>query len=350
VTVDSAGAWTLHTTPQDGMPAVMLRTAPGDSLRFALSSHRLMEPDVLGAIGRFERFLSDLDAFAVGRAIGPATLIETTHFLVSGRQESARSIPGDPEQLAWLWQQYQRVRGPERTREVVDPERQRGLVTVLMKNANFVDTKQLIERIDAYAAAHLEPIGVRVSLAGDVAVSQALIAAVVSTQVRSLLLSLAGIFVVTWILNRSAKLSMVALVPCTLAVAANFAAMGWGGIPLGVATSMFAGMTLGVGVDYAIHLVERYRRESASAPTSGAALAAALESTGPAIVVDGLAVALSFGILTLSQVPANASLGGLAFVCIASCLTATLLILPPLLGIVAPVGSPPKIGVDLPGG
>ena len=31
------------------------------------------------------------------------------------------------------------------------------------------------------------------------------------------------------------------------------------GAAVGVATSMFAGMTLGIGVDYAIHLLERYR-------------------------------------------------------------------------------------------
>jgi predicted RND superfamily exporter protein len=40
-------------------------------------------------------------------------------------------------------------------------------------------------------------------------------------------------------------------VPSALGVAANFALMGWLDIPLGVATSMFAGMMLGIGEELA---------------------------------------------------------------------------------------------------
>ena len=62
-----------------------------------------------------------------------------------------------------------------------------------------------------------------------------------------------------------------------------------------------------------------------------AALVEAVTTTGPAVLVDALAVALGFGILTLSQVPANARLGGLVVLSIVGCLAATLLALPALL-------------------
>ena len=38
--------------------------------------------------------------------------------------------------------------------------------------------------------------------------------------------------------------------PASLAVLWLFGLMGWLGIPLGVATSMFCAITLGIGVDY----------------------------------------------------------------------------------------------------
>ncbi|MCH8150383.1 MAG: MMPL family transporter [Planctomycetes bacterium] len=59
-------------------------------------------------------------------------------------------------------------------------------------------------------------------------------------------------------------------------------AMGLFGVPLGVATSMFAGMTLGIGVDYAIHLLERYRRARESGLDTQASLTDAVAATGPA--------------------------------------------------------------------
>jgi len=98
------------------------------------------------------------------------------------------------------------------------------------------------------------------SFAGDVAVSQTLIRAIVRTQVISLLGSLLGILVITTIMGRSLAWGALCVLPCALAVLVNFAIMGWVGMPLGVATSMFSGMTLGIGVDFAIHLLERYRR------------------------------------------------------------------------------------------
>jgi predicted RND superfamily exporter protein len=107
-------------------------------------------------------------------------------------------------------------------------------------------------------------------------------------------------------------------------------------MPLGVATSMFAGMTLGIGVDFAIHLLERYRLARRRGLALEAALTDAVTATGPAIVIDALGVALGFGILTLSQVPANARLGGLVMLSIAGCLVATLVVLPALLRIWQP--------------
>ena len=85
---------------------------------------------------------------------------------------------------------------------------------------------------------------------------------------------------------------------------------------------MFAGMTLGIGVDFAIHLLERYRLARSRNMERHAAIADAVEMTGPAVTIDALAVALGFGILVLSQVPANARLGGLVVLSLCGCLAA----------------------------
>jgi hypothetical protein len=111
----------------------------------------------------------------------------------------------------------------------------------------------------------------------------------------------------------------------------NFAVMGWLNIPLGVATSMFAAMTLGIGVDFAVHVLEGYDLSRGRGVSSEAALVESMARTGPAVVINTLAVALGFGVLTLSQVPANARLGGLTILGMVTCLLATLLLLPVLL-------------------
>lgn len=219
---------------------------------------------------------------------------------------------------------------------MVDPEFGQSLVTVYLKNANFVDVRALMDAIRAYEDEHLKANGITLGFAGDVAVSQTLIDAIVETQVLSLLGSLLGILAVTAMLGRSLRWGLLCVLPCGLTVLADFAVMGWIGMPLGVATSMFAGMTLGIGVDFAIHLLERYRLAQKSGLAPQAAITDALTVAAHAIVVDGMAVGLGFGILTLSQVPANARLGALLALSVLCCMATTLLLLPPLLRLTRP--------------
>ena len=100
---------------------------------------------------------------------------------------------------------------------------------------------------------------------------------------------------------------------------------------MGVATSMFAAMTVGIADDFAIHLLEHYRLTRAEGLNATLAIGRALRTTGRAIVVDALSITLGFSVLILSQVPANARLGIVLIISLATCLLTTLLLLPAIL-------------------
>lgn len=205
------------------------------------------------------------------------------------------------------------------------------LTTVFLKNANFVDTARLLDDLRVYEREHLTPKGIKIGFAGDVAVNQSLIKGIVTTQMQSLIWSLVGIYLVTALFGRSLRWGIYCVLPSTLAVVINFAVMGWLGIPLGVATSMFAGMTLGIGVDFAIHVLEGCAHAPAGGRSRAAALSRAMAMTGPPVLINTLTVSCGFGVLMLSQVPANARLGLLVVLGLVNCLIASLLILPVLL-------------------
>jgi hypothetical protein len=328
----------VHTSRKHGSPKLVLRLRSGERALFEIKPERLKRPEIVRHIAKLEEFLETHRDKAVGGVIGTASYLSTTEFMARGRREGTRHVPDRYDRIEWIWGQYGRVRGEERLRQVVSPDYNRAITSVFLKNANFVDTARLMESIRDYEREHLAPHGLSVEFAGDVAVSQTLISAIVATQVRSLIGSLVGIFVVTALLGRSVGWGLLCVLPCALAVLMNFAVMGWLGMPLGVATSMFAGMTLGIGVDFAIHLLERYRLARSRGLDLQAAVVDAVSATGPAIFIDATAVALGFGVMMLSQVPANARLGALVVLSIVNCLAVTLLLLPALLRI-----RPPRI-------
>ncbi len=291
--------------PPERIPEGLLRKGP------------LLDPAALHAIGRFEAYVRGLPG--VGGVLGTHSHLTAVSYLWLARRAEARSIPETPERVETLLDRFDMGRGRQRRREVIEDGLRRTLVTVFLKDANYQDTARLMDAIRDYGRRVLEPAGTRLDFAGDVAVSQAMIPAIVRTQVLSLLLALVGPFVLASVVWRSPRAGLLAVVPCSVAILWIFGGMGWAGVPLGVATSMFCAITLGVAVDYSIHLVEEHARLRAAGDPDP--VAHAVEGAGPAILADTLTVALGFAPLAFSQVPANAHLGQLlSAALVASCL------------------------------
>lgn len=265
----------------------------------------LVEPPALRAIGGMEDFLRHQPR--VGGVLGPYSQMATVSFLRFARDPKRMSIPDRADRVADLVHSFDEVRGETRRREVIDDARRRGVITLFLKDPDYRQVAKLMADARGYAREHLEPLGIRIGFAGDIAVSQAMIPAIVRTQVYSLPLAQLGAWLIVTLLYRSWKVGLVIALPSTAAVAWMLGAMGWTGIPLGVATAMFCSITLGVGIDYGIHFYEvflRLKEEGLANP----ALEAVSEA-GPAIAADTVAIALGFGVLAISQVPSNARLG-----------------------------------------
>ena len=309
-----------------GSPKFWLRPAADASIDFELWTEPFLMPMHLQRIDALETFLADQPG--VGGVLGPVRYLRTTGFMMHPENPEARRLPENPEEARRRWHNYGVVRGEERLRQTLTREADQGLIAAYLQQSDFRATGRLMRALRAYEETHLRPQGIRLHFAGDVAVSQALIESVVRTQVGSLVLSLVGIFLAAAVLGRSWRWGWLCVLPAALAVWLNFAVMGWLGIPLGVATAMFAGMTLGVGVDSAIHVLARRRLALRSGMEPAQALHDAMHATGPAVSLNAIAVGLGFGVLVLSQVPGNARLGFLLLLSTLICWLATLLLLP----------------------
>jgi predicted RND superfamily exporter protein len=295
-------------TPADQVPVIPAASGP------------LLAGSAVEALGRFEAGLrARPNAADIGGVFGLHSHLLATAYLWGGRREFARTIMDNP---SWIYLHVRRignVRGDARRTELVDDGFRRTVVTVLLKGANFRKTAAVIDEIRRLERRELAPVHARVELAGDLAVSQAMIPAIVRTQTGSLLGALAANVLILSLLCRSFRLGLACAAPTTVAVAWTFGLMGWIGLPLGVATSVFCAVTLGIGDDYCIHFLQRYRSAVAAGAERPARVAAA--EAGPAVVTDALAIILGFGLLVASQVPTNRWLGllvvfGLASACL----------------------------------
>lgn len=304
---------------------VLMVTVAADSDGGLLTKERLER------VGALEQHIAGL--VGVGGVLGPYSQLTTMFYLFKGRNEVARQIPNSSEAIRELIRYMERVRGQRRTHEIITRAGDRGLVTVFLKRANFIDTERIMAAIDEFEERELPGSGIKLGFAGDVSVSQATIPAIVSSQLNSLLLTLAGIWLVATTMTRSPSQGLCCMLPAAIASLLVLAFMGAVGMPLGVATSMFCAITLGVGVDYSIHFTSRCQRLVAAGHQIEQAIAATMASSGLTISIDALAVGAGFALLAASSVPANRHLGCLIALSVGLCYVITMLGLPALLAV-----------------
>lgn len=165
--------------------------------------------------------------------------------------------------------------------------------------------------------------------------------ALVATQLESLGLALLVVFLAVWAGLRSWRLTLVAVPPNLVPVAATFGAMAWLGIPMDAATVMVASVSLGIAVDNTIHILLAYRRQRAAGLAAAEAAAAALERVAPAISDATLAACTGFGALGVSAFLPIRYFGLLAAVMMVVALGCHLLVTPALLALQARRGGVP---------
>ena len=155
---------------------------------------------------------------------------------------------------------------------------------------------------------------------------------------RSLLISLPISVILCLVLAalfmRSLRYAVVSIVPILLVVAWLYAFMYFAGFGVNVATATIGAISIGIGIDFAIHFTMRYRQEMELHPTRVDALSAAGTGTGGALAGSAASSIVGFAILALAPMPMFASYGLLTAVMIAMALTASLLVLPSLLMLV----------------
>jgi predicted RND superfamily exporter protein len=142
----------------------------------------------------------------------------------------------------------------------------------------------------------------------------------------------------------SATLGLVTAVPVTLALGWLVGTMWLLDLSFNALTALITSISVGLGVDYAIHLTDRYVDELGARGDVRAALGTAVRGTGGALLGSAVTTAGGFGVLVFAIVPPIAAFGALSALSIGYAFLATVLVLPSLLVLwtryAAPAGLP----------
>jgi predicted RND superfamily exporter protein len=156
-----------------------------------------------------------------------------------------------------------------------------------------------VRDVTAYLDEHFARFGTA-EMVGSTRIQSGMFTSIAHSQITSLLTSIVAAGLIVVVLMSSVIAGLLSLIPLLFTIVVSFGVMAYAGMPLDIATLMISSITIGIGIDYGIHFIERTREEQAGGAEIEAALERAARTAGRGIAYNALSIAGGFSILLLS--------------------------------------------------
>ena len=258
----------------------------------------LKDPKVLQGI-------SDLQAFFesqpnVGKTQSIADLIKRMNQAMHGDDPNYYTIPESRELIAQYLFLYTLSGDPQDFDSFVDHDYRRAAVWTYFKDDSTTYADSVAKKAQAVVAKSFPP-GVTVSMGGTLPDAVALNEVIVNDKFRNMAQMALVVFVLGTIVFRSLAGGLFVVTPLVAVALANFGVMGWMNTPLDISAMISAALAIGIGADYEIYLLYRFREELARSGDILAATRDSLLTSGKAVLFVAISIIGGYAVLQFSD-------------------------------------------------
>ncbi|MBL6692086.1 MAG: RND family transporter [Pseudomonadales bacterium] len=301
----------------------------------------IFKPQNLARIEALQSYIETLPH--VGGSTSVVDYLKQMNRSLNEGRRDAYVVPDDKDLIAQYFLLYSASADPTDFQEEVDYDYRLANVRVSMNSGKYSDEKVVVESAQDYIDSHFNAPGITAHLSGRVNVDYHWIKRLGETNWGSVGVALFMVWLMASLAFRSVVAGTVTVLPVTLTVLVVYAVMAASGIWLSISTSMFAAIAIGLGVDFAVHTIERLevllRDEHRSLDESMAML---FPSTGRALFFNFLALALGFGVLATSKIVILQEFGSIVALAVTVSFFSSLILLP----VIAKVFRPRFLGFE----
>jgi len=278
----------------------------------------LKNPALLEKIHQFQHGL--VENPEIGGTLSVADYLARLHFVLHDNDPDFDRVPGtgndlgaNPEPDAgyrYIGQyllMYEIADGTDLSR-TVDSSYRHGNVEINIKSTSSQVYKKVIDEIDDLSEGIFGK-DYKINKTGAGIINQKVVKYLVIGQIYSLIVSFAVVFLMLAILFKSIIHAIIGVCPLVITIVYNFAFMVVTKIPLNMGTALIASVCIGIGVDYSIHFISRYRIESKRREKLSEIITATMNTSGRAIFLNAAAISCGFAVLLFSKFMVLAHLG-----------------------------------------
>ncbi|MFO7853093.1 MAG: efflux RND transporter permease subunit [Bacteroidota bacterium] len=290
----------------------------------------IKDPDLLKAMDNWTGELKTMDG--VGDSYSIATVLkEMTKALYDKNEEGYDRIPDSRQAVAQILEIYNMSGDPEDFDRLVDFNYSKAHLMVRFEDPETRLVRKALDKV--YSLAERDNIDITVG--GYAYIMLQFSDKIVTGQVNSLIFAILIVLVLLSIIFRSLKGGLISTIPILVSVIFLLGFMGITSIALDPATALLSSIMIGVGVDYTIHLLWRYKSELVFS-NHAESIKKTLTTTGRGIVYNALSVMVGFSVLVFSGFTSIRFFGYLVLISIGVCLISALFVIPSILLVFKP--------------
>jgi predicted RND superfamily exporter protein len=258
----------------------------------------IKDPKVLQAMARLQAFLETQTD--VGKTQSIVDLIKRMNQAMHGDDPAKHAIPESRELVAQYLFLYTLSGEPQDFENFVDHDFRRATIWTFVKNDSTTHADTIARRAQQIIDESFPP-GVKVQMGGSLPQLIALNDVIVDDKFRNMAQMSVVVFVLGALILRSLVGGLFVVTPLFAVMLANFGLMGWLGTPLDISAMTTAAMAIGIGADYEIYLLFRFKEELARTGSVLAATRASMLTSGKAILLVAISIMSGYAVLQASE-------------------------------------------------
>jgi hypothetical protein len=282
----------------DAMHALSRNFGGSSQLSIHITTGRaygLKDPAILKATVKLQDYIEAQPEYG-GSTLSLANVVREMNQKFHGDDPTYYVVPDDPKLVEALLAMFM---FSGELWNMATPDFSQGEVVARTDVHGTAQIIDLAGRVKTYANT-VFPSGVSVEFVGAEQAWASLAQETVPNTELTLAIALVAAFLIVTLLLRSIVAGLVAVSPMILTIVINLGTMSYLKMPLDLASLMIGSITVGVGIDYTINFIVRWRTEMARGRTIEEAHEVTMRTMGRGILFNALTLTAGFAMFYLS--------------------------------------------------
>lgn len=257
---------------------------------------QIKEPEVMNYIEALQRHLET--SALVGKTTSVADIVKRINYVLHDEDTRYDVLPDTKDSIGQYLFLFLMSSSPDELDNFVDYDFRKANIWVQLKSGDNRDMTAVVEDTEQYMAANLPPQGIKAEWSGlpylNITWQRLMVVGMLKATVGSWWI----IFILLIVQFRSLWWAVAGMLPLGLSVLFSYGLIGFGGKEYDMPIAVCSTLALGLGVDFAIHFIQRFRDRFKKTQD----LQSAMQWTTaeePAIAITRNAVVVGVGFLPL---------------------------------------------------